>query len=502
MPDPSPFEANDICSCAFAAHDIHQLGTTGGKLVGGLSRLKCLSAAVAAVAAVVAPAGATATATAGATAATAAGAGLASAGAVTPASIPVPQNDPFYQPPSGFQSTAPGTILRSRPVQVAVFGILPQDVSAWQLLYRTTNYAGKPAASVTTVLRPAGSAPKAVVSYQIAEDSSAPQCAPSYELRQGINPGAAVNQAELLLIDAVVGKGFGVSIPDYEGFAGDFGAPRQPGYIVLDGLRAAESFKPLGLPGPSTPTGIWGYSGGSLASGWAAQLQASYAPKLIVRGVAVGGYVTNTAQAVEAVNGGPFAGLLPSVIPGVLKTNPLLARTLYKYLNAAGKAALKAGGTECESTNISKFAFANINKYTTIPLETLLGLPEVKSGLAALDLGATTPKAPMFVYQSVHDEVIPIAGVDAVVNRYCAHGGTVTYTRDELSEHASLTALGAPGALSWLAQRLHGDPVRPGCHIGTVLSMDLTWSALIDIPTFLIADLLGLLNAPGGLSVV
>jgi hypothetical protein len=457
----------------------------GERLVAGSSRRRFLAAAASAVASILV--------------ATVGTSGPAQAAGSPGPNIPVPQHDPFYQPPTGYQTAAPGTILRSRPVQVAVFGLFPQGEQAWQLLYRTTNYLGKPAASVTTVLRPAGEAPRAIVSYQIAEDASAPQCAPSYELRLGVNSAAAVNQAELLLIDAVVGEGFAVSIPDYEGFAGDFAAPRQPGYVVLDGLRAAEGFKPLGLPGRSTPAGLWGYSGGSLASGWAAEIQASYAANLNIRGVAVGGYVTNAEQAVAAINGGPFAGLLPSGIPGVLMVNPALKATLYKYLNAAGKAAFAVGASQCIGSNISQFAYANMNNFLTIPLSSLLALPAVKSALAALDLGASTPVAPMFVYQSVHDEVIPITGVDSIVNRYCAHGGSVTYTRDELSEHASLTALGAPGALSWLTQRLEGDPAAHGCTIDTVLSMDLTWSALVDIPTFLIADLLGLLDLPGGI---
>jgi hypothetical protein len=422
--------------------------------------------------------------------------------AATPATIPIPQNDPFYQPPAGYQTKAPGTILRSRQVQVAVFGILPESVQAWQVLYRTTAYNGAAMASVTTLLRPAGPAPKAVVSYQIAEDASAPQCAPSYELRTGINPGAGANQAELLLIDALVGEGFAVSIPDYEGFEGDFGALRQPGYVVLDGLRAAEQFKPLGLPGASTPTAIWGYSGGSLASGWAAQLQPSYAPKLNLRGVAVGGFLVNSENTVVAINGGPFAGLLASTIPGVLKTSPSLAATTEKYLTSAGKAALATGGTQCESNNVVQFAFGNMNNYLTIPITSFLALPPVKSALAALNLGGETPRAPLFVYQAVNDEIVPVAGVDAQVASYCAHGDSVTYTRDELSEHVTLALIGAPAAFSWLAQRLEGGPVPHGCTTSTVLSMDLTWAALVDIPAFLIADVLGLLDLPGGAGIV
>src|SRR5262245_3154767 len=70
------------------------------------------------------------------------------------AAPPPPQNDPFYQPPSGYESTAPGTVLRSRPVSIAAFGALPQKVQAWQLLYRTTDQKSNPQATVTTVLLP------------------------------------------------------------------------------------------------------------------------------------------------------------------------------------------------------------------------------------------------------------------------------------------------------------------------------------------------------------
>ncbi len=383
-------------------------------------------------------------------------------------------------------------------MQLAAFGALPQNVQAWQLLYRSTDFDGQPSAAVTTVLRPAGTTPKAVVSYQIAEDASAPQCAPSYELRPGLNVGATVNQAEILLIDTVVAEGFAVSIPDYEGLAGDFGAPRQPGYAVLDGLRATEQFGPLGLPGAGTPAAIWGYSGGSLASGWAAQVQPTYAPDLNIRGVAVGGFVTNVAQALTAINGGFAAGLIPSALPGVLRSDPALAAAVDPYLTAAGRAVLARSGSQCEVTNLVDYPFFNLNNYLTVPLDTLLALPAVQSATAELNLGGTTPTAPLFVYHAVHDELIPIAGTDATVADYCSHGDSVTYTRDQLSEHGILAVSGAPAALAWLTQRLDGQPAAQGCATSTVASMLLSPPGLQSLPSFLASALLGLLDQPIG----
>jgi hypothetical protein len=414
------------------------------------------------------------------------------------AAIRPPPHDPCYKPPAGYASTAPGTILRSRRVNLAALGFLPQNVQAWQVLYRTTGYNGKPMSTVTTLVRPSGPAPQAVVSYQIAEDASAPQCAPSYALRPGVNPGNSINQAELVLIDTVVAKGFAVSIPDYEGPNGEFGAPDQPGYAILDGLRAAMKFHPLGLPGAGTPAAIWGYSGGSLVSGWAAQVQPSYAPTISLRGVAVGGFVTNLAQALTTINGGIGAGLIPSVLPGVLRASPALATAIHPYLTAAGHALLAKAGSQCETTNVTDYPFLNLSNYLTEPLATVLALPAVQSAMARLNLGGSAPAAPMFVYHAVSDELIPIAGPDAVVPAYCAQGDSITYYRDDLSEHASLAIIGAPAALAWITQRLGGGAAPQGCTTTTVPSMLLIPPGLASLPSFLTAIVTALLDEPIG----
>jgi hypothetical protein len=408
-----------------------------------------------------------------------------------------PPPDPFYTAPANLASHSRGAILASRPVHLAAFAALPQSVHAWQLLYRTTNYRSRPEATVTTVLLPAGGKPRGLLSYQVAEDAVAPQCAMSYTLRAGstLEP---INQAEILLIEAAVAQGFAVSVPDYEGPHGDFGAARQPGYAILDGIRAAERFSPLRLHGVRTPVGIWGYSGGSLASGWAAEVQPRYAPRLKLRGVAVGGFVTDMAQALKQVNGGFGAGLIVSVLEGVTRTVPTLAAAINTYTTPAGKAVLARGASQCELANVTQYAFTNMNSYLTVPLTQLLALPAIKSALDGIDLGGTTPIAPMFVYHSVDDELIPIAGADATVAKYCTGGASVTYWRDTLSEHGSLAFIGAPQALSWLTQRLAGGATPHGCSTTTVLSMGLNPTTLLGGARLFLNDAQALLGLPVG----
>jgi hypothetical protein len=52
----------------------------------------------------------------------------AAAGASTTTAPAAPQSDPFYTPPARYTATAPGTILRSRPVQIATLATVPMNV--------------------------------------------------------------------------------------------------------------------------------------------------------------------------------------------------------------------------------------------------------------------------------------------------------------------------------------------------------------------------------------
>src|SRR5665811_223619 len=72
----------------------------------------------------------------------------------------LPSQDPFFAPPAGFEHAEPGTVLRSRDVELGFLGLIPQKFAATQLLYRTTDMHGAPEATVTTVLVPAERTPE------------------------------------------------------------------------------------------------------------------------------------------------------------------------------------------------------------------------------------------------------------------------------------------------------------------------------------------------------
>ncbi|MEV6072208.1 lipase family protein [Nocardia sp. NPDC052001] len=381
-----------------------------------------------------------------------------------------PQHDPFYTPPSRWDSQAPGTILNSRSVEVVSLGPQAQDADAWQLLYRTTDTAGQPMATVTTVLRPRTGQIKGLISYQPATDASAPHCAPSYVLRPGA-PDKYDSSLDLIQIDQMLSSGHAISVPDWEGPKGSVFSPKQPGYAALDGVRAAEGFAPLGLSGTDTPVAAAGYSGGSIASRWIAQMQPTYAPEIRLVGVAVGGWTAPIGPYLQSLDSGPFAGFLPSLLPGMMRADPQLGAAFDKYLTPAGRALIAEGDSKCAVPNVAQHAFLRMDDYLTIPFSQLF--EQVQAAFADLDFGPMPPTAPVFLYNAVHDEIVTIAPTDRAVAQWCASGAHITYTRDQLSDHVSLAISATPAVLRWIDEQLTGQAAPTGCSTRTVTSMAL-----------------------------
>ena len=115
---------------------------------------------------------------------------------------------------------------------------------------------------------------------------------------------------------------------------GTWGAPREPGYHILDGLRAALSFDRLGLS-EEAPVGLWGYSGGGLATAWAAEMYADYAPELNVVGAVLGSPVADLGHAFERLNGSFYSGLPAMVVAALSHVYPDLDRIIAEHATPA-----------------------------------------------------------------------------------------------------------------------------------------------------------------------
>lgn len=390
-----------------------------------------------------------------------------------------PEQDPFYLPPRGLARRAPGAILRSRPVELGLLGVIPQRIAAWQLLFRSNDMYGRPEATVTTVLLPWGAdpaQPRPVVSYQCAIDAVASNCLPSYAFRRGARALGAIPQFELLLVAHALTRGWAISVPDHVGTAGRFGTPREPGYRTLDGLRATLTF--LGCP-PDTPVALSGYSGGGLATVWAAETAASYAPELRILAAAAGSPVGDLESTFFRLNGSRygFGGLATLCLAGLRRAYPALDSALTEQLDTASLELLDRAEHSTTIPLLLRASRSRLDDLEGGALAALRTLPHVRAVLTDIQPGDNPPDFPVLTVQGIHDLIIPVGNVDRLVDRYRAAGTSVRYLRDLLGGHVSLGLLAAPLVENWLADRFAGKPLPAGT-TKTVLSLALSQRAL------------------------
>lgn len=410
-------------------------------------------------------------------------------GSPHPGTRPVrPVDDPFHVPPDGYRSTPAGTLLRTRRVDIGFLGRLRQRVIGWQLLYRTTDPHGVPEVTATTVLVPQGhrAHQPRLMGYQCAINSSERTCFPSYALLQGARGPMANPALELLLMASALRRGWVLSVADHGGQPGRYVVARQPGYHVLDGLRATLAFSELRLA-PDTPIGLWGYSGGGLASSWTAEMAPGYAPELNIVGAALGSPASDPSAILERVDGGVFAGLGVAAVSALRDSYPALDNALTQHLSRRGEARLAAVKTMSTSQAITRFMLTKFSKYTDSSLAELMTIPDVAAMSEGLRLGKVAPVCPVLVYSAVRDQLVGIAEVDRQTTFYATHGTELTYRRDRLSEHLSLTVLGAPVALDWLAHQFGDDGPAPAAGVQTVWSMLASGPALRGLVTMMAA---------------
>ncbi len=390
-----------------------------------------------------------------------------------------PHHDPFYAPPPGFEHAAPGTVLRTRDVELGFLGVVPQKFFATQLLFRTNGRDGVPEVAVTTVLVPAERGSENVcplVSYQCAIDAVSSRCFPSYAMRRGSFAPGALAQFEFLLVAAALAEGWAVSVPDHEGTRGMWGAPYEPGYRILDGLRAATSCEQLGVS-PDSPIGLWGYSGGGLATAWAAETCADYAPELNIVGAVLGSPVGDLGHTFKRLNGSFYAGLPMMVIAALSHVYPELQHVIDRHATEDGRALLKSAEKMTTAVAVLRFMNKDINSYVDRPLDDILAEPEVQYVFDDIKLGKAAPSRPVLIVQAVHDQIVSVDDIDELTESYRAGGASVTYHRDRFSEHLLLHPMSAPMALRWLRDRFAGRPLSE--HL-----VRTTWPTLFNPSTY------------------
>ena len=383
------------------------------------------------------------------------GTGVAHAGPLAPT------QDPFYAYSGSLTGVPNGTVLRTRNINFDAMG-LNVPVTTTQVLYRTTDESGDPTVAVATVVEPLVDTTAKIVSYQWAYDGLAANCEPSYAI-QGGSPTEGTNADEQLLTVPILAAGDAVVISDYETEGNDFAAGRLEGQATLDGIKAAENLLTLK---PTAQVALVGYSGGAIASDWAAELAPSYAPTLDIVGTAMGGIAVDLNHNLSYVNGSQeWSGAIPAALIGISRAYGL---DLAPYLSDYGSALLaKAGGT-CLQDDLGAYPGLTYQKLLKPQYTNIDQVPAIVKPLNEQIMGTGgIPEEPMYMgvgdADGTGDDVMVDADDEALAQKYCSDGLPVEFNLYKGQDHSNAGLMFLPQAISWAIGRLTGAPAMNGC---------------------------------------
>lgn len=364
---------------------------------------------------------------------------------------PEPDPDPFYTAPADIGSFQPGDVVRTRKIDTGPY----VGTEGWQVAFRSTNSGGNAIMGITTVLLPAGVHNPPLVSYQALINSLGSRCNPSRSLFNGE------------LQDAVgamlpIGRGWAISLPDYLGPSVAYGAAKLSGMVTLDSVKAVQKVAELGLA--DSPVAIAGYSGGGMATAWAAALAPSYAPEVNLVGVAEGGVPMNLSKMANGLGQDPHPafGLAFAAAMGLEREYPDLL-PLSNQLNDLGRSMRTELTNACTNDILRVGAGRSASQVSTST--SLLSSPEVRKVMDdnSVELYPGVPTAPVFEWHTPDDVLIPIDSVVNTISRYCAAGATVQSQLFPSPDHLTTAVLGLPTAFEYLQDRFDGVPAPRSC---------------------------------------
>lgn len=421
---------------------------------------------------------------------------------VAPAASAETPTDPFYRYDGAapLSSYEPGAVLKTRTVPYSFLNV-PTPLQAIQVLYRSTDALGHPSANVTSILRPTNAQPGKVVSYQSFYDSMNPEDGPSRAIAgntplagwtpEGYNfeIGGTLVSVETMMFGPLLAQGYTLVLPDTEGPNANFAAGPQYGMMTLDSLRAARGVPETGI-GADDKVALMGYSGGAIATNWAAALAPDYAPEIDedLIGAAQAGVLVNPANNLRYAGGSlAWSGVVGMAVVGVARSYGI---SFDHYLNDRGRQVV-ARLTDASIGNV-------LLQYPGLTWAQMVkpeyadpnSVPEYVEVVNKINLGtAPIPTIPMFIAQGSNgilegtapggpgigpgDGIMVAGDVRGLANRYCDAGLAVQYDEYNTISHIPSMMLWLPGALQWINDRMAGKPAPSNCgHIAPGNSFD------------------------------
>ncbi|WP_249044715.1 lipase family protein, partial [Crossiella equi] len=200
-----------------------------------------------------------------------------------------------------------------------------------------------------------------------------------------------------------------------------------------------------------SPVGMWGYSGGGLATAATAQKQPQYAPELKISAIVAGGVPADVNAAFAAVSGQAFSGWVPFGFAALRNANP--QADVYQYVNETGRTAADKVAHGCAGAAIVAGPhLAKVEQFEASPGSLTAGaFRDLVHNLSPIGMGGT-PTAPVLMYHGTADEILPVTAARELVAQYRARGADLVWVEHEGQSHNKGQELGVPVAVSFLEQ--------------------------------------------------
>ncbi|WP_084161154.1 lipase family protein [Nocardia sp. BMG51109] len=378
--------------------------------------------------------------------------------------MPDPVGDEFFDDsPPGLDTLGEGQIVETREVTSAAAALLVVPVRrVTQLKFATTDAHGAPSFATATLAVPAadwsGPGPRPVVVNNVATDGLGRACSASYTLAHGLSPTTSPTDFVPPVTQLALSRGYAVLIPDHEGPRMAYAEPYVAGHIVLDAIRATRAVDP-GELGDSR-FGMFGYSGGAIATVAAAKLVAGYAPELAtaVAGAAAGGVPADYEMLTHTMNGNFASSFFLAAVFGIARERPEILGKMNHLAEWIATSPLK---NACISLIAPPGALSlpiDIAADITDPLHS----PIAHEILEATRMPQMRSAVPMAIINGEQEFWIPAAGARALFEQQCRLGATASYI-GVFGEHVIGMATSFEPAMTWLDDRLHGVSAPNGC---------------------------------------
>jgi len=379
---------------------------------------------------------------------------LAAIGFAACAPFPALGQTPFYTAPDSDIAGEPGTLVRQEIMAGA-----PLGAAAYRVLYRSTDFNGKPILVSGVIIVPRGSPPpdgRPIVAWAHPTSGIVTRCAPSlaifiFQQIQGLRP--------------LLERGYVVAASDYPGLGTRGPHPYLVGVsearAVIDSVRVARMMPNAGR-GPRFI--VWGHSQGGQAALFTGMIAKAYAPELALIGVAAAAPATELATLINDDLGS--AGGKNIAAMTLWSWERVYGAPMDRLVDPRALPAINRLAQEC----LESIHDLIVRRRTERPMEqhflTVNDPADVEPWRTLLlknTPGTLPPSIPLFLAQGADDRVILPKVTQDYAATLCKGGSKVRMLLLTGIGHGLAGRAAAPAAIEWMSARFAGEAAPNDC---------------------------------------